>query len=65
MSDLQPTDEPISIESKIENLELSVTKLIQYCEKLKDENIAIKHSNSELMQERSELQKKMIKHVVR
>ncbi len=47
-----------SIEEKIDKLELSMGKLIAFCEKLTDENNSIKHSNNQLMLERSELQTK-------
>jgi len=58
MSDIQSSDESLSLEKKIENLEISVAKLIGHCEKLTEENDSIKHSNNQLMLERSELQSK-------
>ena len=58
MSNIQPEIPSISLEQKIEKLEFSVGKLIQYCENLKEENNSIKLSNKELMIERSELQTK-------
>ena len=58
MSNTQPPNAPISLEHKIEKLESSVGKLIQYCETLADENNSIKDSNKQLMIERSELQTK-------
>ena len=48
--------ESVDFEKKIESLEVSVSKLVEYCEKLAEENKAIKHTNSQLMLERSELQ---------
>jgi len=58
MSKSQSAESSVSLEGKIENLELSIDKLISYCEKLADENDAIKHNNNQLMLERSELQTK-------
>ena len=58
MSDSQSPEVSITIEEKIENLELSIDKLISHCEKLADENHSIKHNNNQLMLERSELQTK-------
>lgn len=58
MSIDQSLEESIDIEKKIESLELSVEKLINHCEKLSEENEAIKHSNNQLMLERSDLQTK-------
>lgn len=57
MSNLNST-ESVDLEKKIESLEISVGKLITYCEKLTEENESIKHSNNQLMLERSELQNK-------
>jgi len=51
-------DTDISLEEKIENLELSVNKLINHCKKITEENESIKHSNNQLMLERSDLQTK-------
>lgn len=58
MSDIHSPEALTSIEDKILNLELSIEKLISFCEKLTDENNSIKHSNNQLMLERSELQTK-------
>lgn len=56
MSDNQTPE--ISLEEKINTLELSLKRLIEYCERLTDENDSIKHSNNQLMLERSDLQTK-------
>ncbi len=58
MSNYQTPQTTSTIEEKIIKLESSVTRLIEYCEKLTDENNTIKHSNNQLMIERSELQTK-------
>ncbi len=58
MSSNQFEEQSLNLENKIENLELSLNKLINYCEKLSEENEAIKHSNNQLMLERSDLQSK-------
>ncbi len=58
MPDKKSTEPSIPLEEKIENLEFSINKLINHCETLADENNSIKHTNNQLMQERSELQTK-------
>ena len=58
MSNIQSSENSMSLEEKIENLESSVAKLIDFCEKLSDENNSIKHTNKQLMLDRSELQTK-------
>lgn len=58
MSNNQSSEAAIPLEEKIENLESSIGKLINYCETLSDENDSIKHTNNQLMLERSELQTK-------
>ncbi len=46
------------LEQKIENLEQSVGKLLDKFNELKEENDSIKHTNKQLLLERSELQNK-------
>ncbi|MEH6457736.1 MAG: TIGR02449 family protein [Cocleimonas sp.] len=58
MPNSQSPEATIPLEKKIENLEASIDKLISYCEDLSDENDSVKHSNNQLMLERSELQTK-------
>ena len=58
MTNQDSSDTSLSIEEKIESLELSVGKLIDHCERLTEENNSVKHSNNQLMLERSELQTK-------
>lgn len=57
MSNLNST-ESVDLEKKVKSLEISVGKLITYCEKLSEENESYKHNNNQLMLERSELQNK-------
>ena len=58
MSNNQSFETSFSLEEKIGNLESSLNQLIDHCAKLTDENHSIKHSNNQLMLERSELQTK-------
>lgn len=58
MTNQNSSNTSISLEEKIENLELSVGKLIDHCKKLTEENSSVKHNNNQLMLERSELQSK-------
>lgn len=58
MSNQQLPEESMTLDKKIENLELAVDKLISHCKKLTDENDSIKFSNNQLLLERSELQTK-------
>lgn len=51
-------NEQSSITVKIDKLENSIKELLVYCNKLSEENEAFKHSNQQLMLERSELQSK-------
>ena len=51
-------DEQLSITMKIDKLENSIKELLTYCNKLSEENEAVKHNNQQLMLERSELQTK-------
>lgn len=46
------------LEDKLENLEQSVNLLLKKFNELKEENESIKHTNKQLMLERSELQNK-------
>jgi cell division protein ZapB len=50
-------DQP-SLQTKIERLESSVNELLKYCTRLTEENDSYKHSNNQLMIERSDLQTK-------
>ena len=51
-------DEQPSISMKIDKLENSIKELLTYCNKLSEENEAVKHNNQQLMLERSDLQTK-------
>lgn len=56
---IQFTDESdASSHTQIEKLELSINALLDLCKTLSIENATYKESNSNLMQERSELQSK-------
>ena len=58
MSKNQSPDASVSLEEKLDKLESSIDELVNYCGKLTDENDSIKHSNNQLMLERSDLQTK-------
>ena len=58
MTKTNSVDDQGSLQSKIDKLESSVIQLLSYCNKLAEENDSIKHSNNQLMLERSQLQTK-------
>lgn len=58
MINTNSSDEQGTLQSKIDKLESSVIQLLNYCNKLVEENESIKHSNNLLMHERSDLQTK-------